>query len=181
MLEEDDLGPADRALLNLLKEGRITAPFAAEKADYSTQYVRDRLARLVEHGNARKVYQGLYELVEDPRDTPGAEEPEQTAQSPGVDEKPTDSHRDILRGALAGSDDLLERRVDEVLTMYDLLRERGQAEKDELLDAVDVDATGYASRASVWSNMVKGKDTLSALPGVESPPTGRSEWRYTDE
>ena len=88
--------------------------------------------------------------------------------------------REALRKELAGSGDLLESRVDAIIAMYDLLRERGEAKKDNLLDAVDVDATGYASRASVWSNMVKGKDTLSALPGVEAPPTGRSEWRYVD-
>lgn len=68
MLDEDDLGPADEALLDLLREGRVTAPYAAEEAGYSLQYVRDRLGRFVEHGNARKVYEGLYELVEDPRE-----------------------------------------------------------------------------------------------------------------
>jgi hypothetical protein len=67
MLESDDLSPADRAVLDMLREGRVTAPFVAEQQDYSLQYVRDRLGRLVEHGNARKVYEGLYELVEDPR------------------------------------------------------------------------------------------------------------------
>jgi len=68
MLEDDDLAPADEALLDLLAEGRITAPYAADATDYSLQYVRDRLGRLVEHGHVRKVYEGLYELVEDPRD-----------------------------------------------------------------------------------------------------------------
>lgn len=67
MLDEDDLGPADKALLNMLNEGRVTAPFAADETGYSLQYVRDRLGRLVEHGNAEKVYEGLYELVDDPR------------------------------------------------------------------------------------------------------------------
>ena len=67
MLEEEDLGPADEALLDMLNEGRVTAPYVANETGYSLQYVRDRLGRLVEHGNARKVYEGLYELVEDPR------------------------------------------------------------------------------------------------------------------
>jgi len=177
MLEEDDLGPADRALLDLLNEGRITAPYAAQEADYSTQYVRDRLARFVEHGNARKVYDGLYELVEDPR-TAAADVP----TDPAADREPEpDPHREQLRDALAGSGDLVERRADAVLAMYEVLREQGSAEKDELLDAVDVGATEYASRDSVWSNMIKGKATLSALPGVETPPTGRTKWRYVDE
>jgi hypothetical protein len=68
MLEEEDLGPADEALLDMLNEGRVTAPYVADETGYSLQYVRDRLGRLVEHGNARKVYEGLYELVEDPRE-----------------------------------------------------------------------------------------------------------------
>jgi hypothetical protein len=68
MLEEDDLVPADEKLLDLLQEGRITAPYAADETGYSLQYVRDRLGRLVEHGNVKKVYEGLYELIEDPRE-----------------------------------------------------------------------------------------------------------------
>nr|WP_081461385.1 hypothetical protein [Halalkalicoccus jeotgali] len=67
MLSDDDLGPADEALLDMLSEGRVTAPYAADETGYSLQYVRDRLGRLVEHGNVRKLYEGLYELAEDPR------------------------------------------------------------------------------------------------------------------
>lgn len=67
MLDEDELSPADEAILDMLREGRVTAPYVAEETDYSIQYVRDRLGRLVEHGNAQKIYEGLYELVEDPR------------------------------------------------------------------------------------------------------------------
>jgi len=90
------------------------------------------------------------------------------------------TQRDALRDELAGSGDLLEERVDAIVAMYNRLRERGTAKKHELLDVVDVDATGYASRDSVWSNMVKGKETLSTLPGVETPPVGRTKWRYRD-
>lgn len=67
MLDEDDLSPVDEVILDLLREGRVTAPYVSDESDYSLQYVRDRLNRLVEHGNVRKVYEGLYELVEDPR------------------------------------------------------------------------------------------------------------------
>lgn len=69
MLDEEDLAPADKLLLDMLSEGRITAPYAAHESDYSVQYLREQLARLVEHGNARKVYDGLYEIVEDPRES----------------------------------------------------------------------------------------------------------------
>ena len=67
MLNKEDLGPADEALLDMLQEGRITAPYAAEETGYNIQYVRDRLGRLVEHENVKKVYKGLYELRSDPR------------------------------------------------------------------------------------------------------------------
>ena len=68
MLDADDLGPADEKILDMLQDGRVTAPFVAEETGYSLQYVRDRLGRLVEHGNATKVYEGLYELIDDPRE-----------------------------------------------------------------------------------------------------------------
>ena len=73
MLDADDLSPADRELLDMLRKGRVTAPFVADETGYSLQYVRDRLGRMVEHGNAVKVYDGLYELVDDPREGNDAE------------------------------------------------------------------------------------------------------------
>jgi hypothetical protein len=90
-----------------------------------------------------------------------------------------DSVRERLRNELPGSGDRLAARVDAILAMRDALRERGEATRDELLAVVNVDATGYASKESVWANMVKGKDTLRALDGVEQPPTGRAEWRWS--
>lgn len=117
------------------------------------------------------------EDADEPRESGETEEAPPTAET---GEPLASGERERLRDALAGSGDLLGRRVDAILSMYDVLRKQGSAEKDELLDAVDVDATGYASPASVWANMVKGKDTLSALPGVEPPATGRSEWRYNE-
>lgn len=66
MLEEDDLRPVDKQILKLLREGRVTAPYVAEKTGYNLQYVRDRLGRLVEHGHVTKIHEGLYELADDP-------------------------------------------------------------------------------------------------------------------
>jgi hypothetical protein len=87
--------------------------------------------------------------------------------------------RSVLEDVLAGDGDLLDRRVDEALAMYDHLREEGAAKKSDLLEVVDVEATGYDSAPSVWANMAKGK--LGKLPGVEAPPTGKSTWRYVGE
>ena len=69
MLDAEDLGPADESLLELLQDGRVTAPYAATETGYTLQYVRDRLTRLVEHGHVEKIYEGLYQLVDDPRNT----------------------------------------------------------------------------------------------------------------
>lgn len=71
MLDADDLAPADEAVLSVLADGRVTAPYASEETEYTLQYVRDVLTRLTEHGHVRKVYTGLYELEDDPR-TSGA-------------------------------------------------------------------------------------------------------------
>ena len=92
-----------------------------------------------------------------------------------------DVDRDRLGEALPGSGEVLEARVDAIAEMYALLREEGAAEKSDLLEAIDVEATGYASPASVWANMVKGKDTLAGCPGVEPPSSGMSTWRYTEK
>lgn len=69
---ESESRSVDEMIVELLQEGRVTAPFAADETGYSLQYVRERLDRLVEHGNAYKVYEGLYELVEDPRENGAA-------------------------------------------------------------------------------------------------------------
>jgi hypothetical protein len=94
---------------------------------------------------------------------------------------PVEADVNRLRDELAGSGDLLDRRVNAILDMYEYLVENGEAEKSDLLGAIDVEETGYASGDSVWSNMVKGKDTLRSLDGVQTPRKGMTTWRYTDE
>jgi predicted transcriptional regulator len=65
-LDEEELSPAQEAILRMLRKGRVTAPFVAEKTGYSLQYSREQLTDLVKHGHVMKVHDGLYELVEDP-------------------------------------------------------------------------------------------------------------------
>ena len=111
------------------------------------------------------------------------DEPSETAgraDEPAAPGDTVDVDRDRLRDALPGRGELLEARIEAILRMYEYLREHGTAEKADLLQVVDADKVGYASPDSVWANMVKGRDTLRALPGVETPSTGRTEWRYVD-
>lgn len=189
MLDVDDIGPADEELLDLLREGRVTAPYAASETGYSLQYVRDRLSRLVEHGNAQKVYEGLYELIEDPReerDEEAAEEPrEEPPQPPEVDRVDeggeTADVREQLEDALPGSGDKLDARVDAILRMYDHLQQR-EGEKvraQDLKDLVDADDVEYSSVDSFWTNALKQNaaqgrpNALTLLPGVEELGNGR--------
>lgn len=72
VLSSDQLTDTDDQILSMMQEGRVTAPFVAEEIGASQEYIRSRLRRLVEHDHARKVYKGLYELVNDPRENNGA-------------------------------------------------------------------------------------------------------------
>lgn len=68
MLTPDQLSPSDEDILDVLQGGRGTAPYIAHEIDSSNGHVRNRLRRLEEHGHVERVYEGLYELVDDPRE-----------------------------------------------------------------------------------------------------------------
>ena len=208
-LDPDQLNDTDAGILDLLRVGRVTPRYAARELDRQQPYINQRLKRLVEHEHVRRVDRGLYELVDDPRgdqedatardqavavDDQESDETTDTSRegppggpddlAPGEDPPETllsDDQEAMLRERLAGSGDDLDGRVDAVRRMYGRLRVLGEATRDDLLDVVDVDATGYAHADSVWSNVVKGKDTLAALPSVEKPGPGMSTWRYTGD
>lgn len=104
--------------------------------------------------------------------------PTPTHSESGDESGVTDAHREHLREELAGSGETLDARVDAILAMYGHLRKEGEAEKADFLALVEPETVRYDSRDSVWSNMVKGKETLASLPGVEKPDTGLTTWRY---
>lgn len=79
---------------------------------------------------------------------------------------------------LPGSGETLKRRRMAIARMYERLKERGTADKSDLLEAVDPDQVEYASKESAWSNLIKGKNTLHSLPGVNPPSEGQHAWRY---
>jgi len=78
-----------------------------------------------------------------------------------------------------GSGELEQRRKETIVEMARLLRDRGSAEKADFLEVVDADRVGYQSKDSFWSNCVKGRESLKAVPGVRKPPQGRNEWTWT--
>jgi predicted transcriptional regulator len=174
----------------------ITSSDVAEHLECTTEAARQKLQRLVEDGtlDRRKtgrtvIYWRAERRTHTPDDTPPRASAEESIGDDVDDDTDrltaaldaTDDLRATVRPALAGDGDLLERRVDAILRMYVYLREHGTAESDDLRDVVDPDAVDYAGADSVWSNMVKGKDTLRALPGVRTPSAGKATWRYEDE
>lgn len=120
------------------------------------------------------------------------EEPADAASEPPTTTHDTTPTRDRTRGRTApsettpdidvpGSGQTAGARRQAVLDMRDELRDRGTAEKSQLLDVIDADGVGYASPESFWSNVVKGTDALKSLEGVESPPEGGRTWRWTNQ
>lgn len=63
-MDADDMRSVDWAIIEVLREGRANAPYIAEQADYSAQYVRERLGRLKQDSIVEPLGYGLYEVVE---------------------------------------------------------------------------------------------------------------------
>ncbi|MUW14845.1 winged helix-turn-helix transcriptional regulator [Halorubrum sp. CBA1125] len=126
-------------IVDVLREGRATPSYLSERVGESRQLVSQRLRDLRLSGYVEKVHKGLYELVEDPEDdmesSGGKEEISNVDEAIATikeitkDESGDDERRGQLRDELPGSGDLLDRRVDAILSMYDLLREEGEAKK----------------------------------------------------
>ncbi len=75
-LNPSQLNDLDEAILDLLAEGRATPTLLREELaereirEVSRQYISSRLSRLQEHGHVRNLREtGVYELVDDPRDS----------------------------------------------------------------------------------------------------------------
>jgi len=99
--------------------------------------------------------------------------------------KPRVSDRELLVETLPGEGELLDRRADVVMQMYEAIQDAdGSVVKTgELKELVDAGATGYDSVGSFWTNAVKKNSTqnrpnsLTHLPNIEHIGNGR--YRYT--
>ena len=72
VLEPRQLNQTDEALLDVLQEGRATPSYLSDETGDEQTYISQRLRRLEEHGHVNKLARGLWELVDDPRDTTNA-------------------------------------------------------------------------------------------------------------
>jgi hypothetical protein len=174
----------------------MTIPDSTDDMGRTTIQVSDELAdELHERKERGDSYEDvIWRLMEEPatrssgRD-PRGERRENTAPEP--DQAHDESHavRDEAARALRdlglpGSGDDLEARVEALLAMHDLLRERGgeRVETAELKDVAEQYAHGYADADSFWTNCVKKNsaqgrpNALKALPGVRE--AGSGEYTY---
>lgn len=174
MLDPYQLNETDELIIEFFEEtgGRVSPSWIAEEIGASRPYVSQRLKRLQEHGHVESPYRGLWEMIDNPLNN------DRQPNTAATENPVTDEHIDQLRNEIPGGDSQTHR-IKMILEMYNRLRELGSASKDDLLEVVNPEQIGYKDDNSVWSNIVKGRDTLRALPGVETPPTGRSQWRYT--
>ena len=62
------LSDTDRAVLEILEEGRNIPSNVADRLDFSRQYVQRRLHRLEQPGHVQNIGGGVYELQDDPRE-----------------------------------------------------------------------------------------------------------------
>ena len=150
-----------------------------------------RIIELIEADTEGRVSEG------DSREAPSSERDPRGRDGETVPLEPdsraarTDAARDdaehVLRElGLPGRGDDLEARIEALLEMHDLLREREgeRVETEELKEIVERHAHGYADADSFWSNCVKKNsaqdrpNALKALPGVRE--AGSGEYVYAD-
>jgi hypothetical protein len=173
MLEPDDLSPTDEKILDMLRQGRVTAPFVADEKDVSLQYARDRLGRMVEHGNARKVYEGLYELVDDPRDD-GADQG--NSAEPVAD--PVDDTDGFMPpvAALTFDKKANDKRVMVVEEWLEHVRQDGRVQKSDFeawYTDEHADRTGY-ERGGFWDFFAK--PAMRQVEGIDQPNSRTYVW-----
>lgn len=63
-----DLNETDKAILDMLADGRNVPANIADELDVSRQYIHQRMKLLETADNIQNIGRGVYELVEDPRD-----------------------------------------------------------------------------------------------------------------
>jgi hypothetical protein len=196
------------AVFNQVRGPVITSSDVAKSLDCTTEAARQKLARLHDQGQVEKRKTGrtvVYWLTE----SSGPVEPEQTTSSRenqetrGADrqEKTKKSQRENTRtsGQTDAPTSLDEvdfpagRERDQceaaVLAARDYLREHGPATMRELVTEVMPEhPVGYdipelepgdRYRGAWWRRVVK--PGLQALPDVQAPSRGASDWRYNPD
>jgi len=202
VLEYENLNDADKAIIEELREGRNIPSNIASNLDYTREYVSSRLKRLREHDIVRNIGGGVHELIEEnvpqeniaTADSSGIQgrqrrEPEANVEEPDGDDDPV---RTAVGDVEFPSTKDREECIEAIRATYEYLQNHGEATMSEFVTEVmpehpvgyDADADvekindpDQRNRSTWWRRVVK--PGLEALPDVESPPKGASNWTYT--
>jgi hypothetical protein len=176
--------------------GFMAIPDGTDDMGRTTIQVSDELAdELHERKGRGDSYEDVvWRLIRGSEDPSSERDPQGETVQDGVVEpsaRPDETHavRDdaehVLRElGLPGRGDDLEARIEALLAIHDLLREREgeRVTADQLKDVADDYSHGYADADSFWSNCVKKNsaqdrpNALKALPGVRE--AGSGEYTY---
>lgn len=77
---------------------------------------------------------------------------------------------------IPGADVTRAQRRAAIQSLYEALRTRGEATREELLTVVDPEAVGYESPDAFWTDI--GRDRLTSLPGVQERAADEGVWRF---
>ncbi|RLM87896.1 winged helix-turn-helix domain-containing protein [Haloarcula sp. Atlit-7R] len=193
-----DLNDADESIINTLREGRNTPSILARELDYSREYVSQRLRRLREHDIVARVDRGLYELVEENAPAVGDEDGQQRREEPTTppsetspvdrEERRETNVEDALDAVDFPGGREREECVEAVRAAYEYLQREGSGTMREFVrevmpehpvgyDVPDLEP-GERYRGAWWRKVVK--PGLAAIPDVESPPRGASDWTLSE-
>jgi len=77
MLEPRQLNSTDREILSfMVKHGRVSPSWVAEETNNPRAYVSQRLKRLKEHDHVNQPHRGLWDLIDDPRESGASQDGE---------------------------------------------------------------------------------------------------------
>lgn len=191
-INKRDLNPTDKLCIKILREGRATAAYIADVGDYSTGNVRSRLRRLVEHDHVAQIYDGLYQLADDPlegreidvgsdvearlrADRVGEDYGE--GKSRGAEQSPQeDARREFNVTAMSFDEAVTDRRLEVLEEWLRHAREAGSVQKsdfDQWYGEDQQERTGYNTR-SYWE--VFAKPGLRQADGFDQPNTRTYNW-----
>jgi hypothetical protein len=140
----------------------------------------------VEHGSERRPSESWATALSRFRGRESSEERRDTddAEAAAEDERTEDvSHDGVPSAARAvrdldvpGGDVTRAQRRAAIQSLYEALRTRGEATREELLTVVDPETVGYESSDAFWTDI--GRDRLASLPGVQERAADDGVWRF---
>jgi len=82
---------------------------------------------------------------------------------------------------LPGDGENLKARREALRDIHEYLKEHGSGQRSDFAEIVDVEATGYASFNSFYTNCITVPGTLASLPDVEAPGEGGHRYQYVGD